>query len=221
MSLGALTDSKTAVFPDVPLAIASGDFWVEEKDASQLMLPVLKAAITYQLLTPIVSERSIDSATKHIVSRLESLRDSYDLGDSALARGGLLDADSMGRPLSTLRLAQSTARAEWNDTVNSGELKHSWDQILEPALREFIETSELKSEREQEGGPGTKLGKFDTKILRVLKALDDGVRGSLGPTLELIAGEASLERHIAAESLTKLKDAGVIYEPRAGHYRLV
>lgn len=221
ISLGALTDSKTAVFPDVPLAIASGDFWVEEKDASQLMLPVLKAAITYQLLTPIVSERSIDSATKHIVSRLESLRDSYDLGDSALARGGLLDADSMGRPLSTLRLAQSTARAEWNDTVNSGELKHSWNQILEPALREFIETSELKSEREQEGGPGTKLGKFDTKILRALKALDDGVRGSLGPTLELIAGEASLERHIAAESLTKLKDAGVIYEPRAGHYRLV
>jgi hypothetical protein len=221
ISLGALTDSKTAVFPDIPLAIASGDFWVEEKEASLLMLPVLKAAITYQLLTPTVSERSIDSATKHIVSRLESLRDSYDLGDSALARGGLLDADSLGRPLSTLRLARSTARAEWNETVNSGELKRSWDQILEPALREFIETSELKSEKEQEWAPGTRLGKFDTKILRALKALDDGVRGSLGPTLDEIAGEASTERHVAAESLTKLKDAGVIYEPREGHYRLV
>jgi hypothetical protein len=221
ISLGALTDSKTAAFPDIPLAITSGDFWVEEKEASQLMLPVLKAAITYQLLTPNISDRSIDSATKHIISRLESLRDSYDLGDSALARGGLLDADSLGRPLSTLRLSQSTARAEWNDTVNSSDLKRSWDQILEPALREFIEASELKGEREQEWRSGSKLGKFDTKILRALKVLDDGVRGSLGPNLDEIAQEASIERHIAAESLTKLKDAGVVYEPRSGHYRLV
>ncbi|RDE12612.1 MAG: hypothetical protein C4K47_07705 [Candidatus Thorarchaeota archaeon] len=221
LSLGALTDSKTAAFPDIPLAVASGDFWIEEKEASQLMLPLLKAAITFQLLTPIVTERTIDSVTKHIISRLEILKDTYDLSDSALARGGILDADSLGRPLSALRLAQSTARAEWRETVNSSELKRSWDQILEPALKEFIETSELSAEKEKEWGPGTRLGKYDTKILRALKTLDEGTRGSLGPTLDDIAGEASIEKHVAAESLTKLKDAGAIYEPRTGHYRVV
>ena len=221
LSLGALTDERTAAFPDIPLAIASGDFWIEETDSSQLMLPILKSAITYQLLTPMVSARVIDSATMHIVSRLEFLRDSYSLNDSALARGGILDADAMGRPLSTLRLARSTARAEWSDKVSGPQLKHAWDQILEPALKEFIEIAELKTAVEREWGSEARADRFNTKVIRALKVLDTGTHGSLGPTLNEIAGEAGVEKHVAAESLVKMKDAGVIYEPQSGHYRLV
>jgi len=221
LSLGALTDAGTAALPDVPLAIASEDFWVESSDPSQLMLPITKSAITYQLLTPSVSQRSVESSTKHVLSRLEFIRDSFGLEDSALARGHVLDADVLGRPLSVVRIARSTARTEWNDSVTSADLKQSWDQVLEPALKEFIELAELKTATETRWGRESKVDRFNTKVLRALKKLDLGTTGSLGPTLEEIAGEAGVEKHIAAESLMTMKDEGVIYEPRTGHYRLV
>ncbi len=221
LSLGALTDAGTAALPDVPLAIASEDFWVESSDPSQLMLPIMKSAITYQLLTPSVSQRSVGTSTKHVLSRLESIRDSFGLEDSALARGHVLDADALGRPLSVLRIARSTARAEWHDSVTSADLKRSWDQVLEPALKEFIELAELKTTAESRWGQDSKIDRFNTKVLRALKKLDLGTTGSLGPTLQEIASEAGVEKHVAAESLMSMKDEGVIYEPRTGHYRLV
>jgi len=221
VSLGALTDTETASLPDVPLALASEDFWIETGNPSHLRLPILKSAITFQMLTPEITKKSLDSGTEHIVSRLEAMRESFNLEDRALARGNLLDADALGRPLSTLRLARSTARAFWNDKVTTKDLKHAWDRVLEPALKEFIELTELKEGAEKDWGKGSRIDKFNTKVLKAVKKLDAGKRGSLGPTLTEIAEEADVERHVAAETLARMKDSGVLYEPRPGHYRLV
>ncbi len=221
VSLGTLTETETASLPDVPLALASEDFWVETGNPSQLRLPILKSAITFQMLTPTIAKRSIDSGTEHILSRLEAMQESFDLDERALARGNILDADALGRPLSTLRLARSTARAYWKDKVTAKDLKHAWDRVLEPALKEFIELTELKDSAEKDWGKGSRIDKFNTKVLKAIKKLDSGKRGSLGPTLNEISEEAGVERHVAAETLARMKDSGVLYEPRPDHYRLV
>ena len=221
VSLGTLTEAETASLPDVPLALASEDFWVETGNPSHLRLPILKSAITYQMLTPEIGKRSIDSGTEHVLSRLETLRESFGLKETALARGNLLDADALGRPLSTLRIARSTARAYWNDKVTAKDMKHAWDRVLEPALKEFMELTELKEGAEKDWGKGSRIDKFNTKVLKAIKKLDTGKRGSLGPTLQEITEEAGVERHVAAETLARMKDSGVLYEPRPGHYRLV
>lgn len=221
VSVGTLTETDTAALPDVPLALASEDFWIETGNPKELRLPILKSAITYQLLSPVVSQRSIDSSTKHILSRLDTLQESFELGETALARGNVLDANAFGRPLSTLKLARSTARAAWNDKITATEIKHAWDRILEPALKEFIEISEIKRTSEVDWGKGSRIDKFNTKVLKAIRSLDTGKRGSLGPTLDEIAREAGVEGYVAAETLTRMKDSGILYEPRPGHYRLV
>jgi hypothetical protein len=221
VSMGTLTESQTASLPDVPIALASEDFWVETGNPSELRLPILKSAITFQLLTPEVSKRSIEAGTEHVLSRLEMLRDSFGLEERSLARGKLLDADALGRPLSTLRLARSTARAYWKNKVTAKDLKTAWNRILEPALKEFIEISELKEGVEKDWGKGSRFDRFNTKVLKAIRKLDSGKRGSLGPTLDEITQEAGVEKHVAAETLTRMKDSGVLYEPRPGHYRLV
>jgi hypothetical protein len=221
VSLGTLTEANTASLPDVPIALASEDFWVETGNPAELRLPILKSAITFQLLTPEVSKRSIDSGTEHVLSRLETLRESFGLEQSSLARGNLLDADSLGRPLSTLRLARSTARAYWKDKITAKDIKSAWNRILEPALKEFIELTELKEGVEKDWGKGSRFDRFNTKVLKAIRTLDTGKKGFLGPTLDEITQEAGVERHVAAETLTRMKDSGVLYEPRPDHYRLV
>lgn len=221
VSVGALTESETAAMPDIPLALASEDFWIETSDPKELRLPVLKSAITYQLLTPEIKSRSIDTGTRHVLTRLELLQDSFGLADSTRARGGILDADTLGRPLSMVRLARSTARAAWNESVSSKDLKDAWNRVLEPALKEFLELSEIKQAAEKDWGKGSRFDKFNTKVLRAIRKLDPETRGALGPTLKEIADEAGVETHVAAETLAKMKDSGVLYEPRPGHYRLV
>ncbi|NHJ12528.1 MAG: hypothetical protein EAX95_02575 [Candidatus Thorarchaeota archaeon] len=221
VSLGALTDTSTSLLPDVPLALAHEDFWVETKDPSHLQLPVLKSSLTYQMLFPKVSQRTIEAGTKYILAGLEDLKERFELSDASLARGHLLDADIKGRPLSAIRLAQSSARGWWNDKITTKDIKQSWSRILEPALKEFIELTELKKGLDTAWGKDRPIYKFNTKVLRALKKLDSGKKGDLGPTLEEIATEAGVERHAAAEALLAMKDSGVLYEPRNGHYRLV
>ncbi|MFX0053932.1 MAG: hypothetical protein ACFFAX_12065 [Promethearchaeota archaeon] len=221
VSLGALTTQETAALPDVPIALASEDFWIETTNPSHLRLPILKSAITFQMMTPAISKRSIESSTRHILSKLEGLKESFGLDDSAFARGHILDADAYGRPLGAIRLARSTARAYWKDKIATADIKRSWDRVLEPALKEFMELTQLKSETERDWGKDRPIHRFNTKVLRALKKLDTGASGFLGPTLDEIAAEAGVERHVAAEALEKMKDSGVLYEPRVGHYRLV
>jgi len=221
VSVGAMTEPETAALPDVPLALASEDFWIETGNPAELQLPILKSAITYQLLAPMVSQRSIDTGTKHVLSRLEALQERFELGASALARGKVLDADSLGRPMSALKIARSTARASWNDKITASEIKQSWDRVVEPALKEFIEIAEVKRKSEEDWGKGSRFDKFNTKVLKAVRQLDTGKRGDLGPTLDEIAQEAGVERYVAAENLARMKDSGVLYEPRPGHYRLV
>ncbi len=88
-------------------------------------------------------------------------------------------------------------------------------------MNEFMELTQLKSETERDWGKDSRAYKFNTKVLRALKKLDTGKTGSLGPTLEDIAAEAAVARHVAAEALGKMKQSGILYEPRLGHYRLV
>jgi hypothetical protein len=221
VSLGTLTETDTASLPDVPIALTSEDFWVETGNPSHLRLPILKSAITFQMLTPTIAKRSIESGTEHILTRLEALRNSFDLDEKSLARGNLLDADALGRPLSTLRLARSSARAYWKNKVTAKDMKQAWNRVLEPALKEFIELTELKEGAEKDWGKGSRIYKFNTKVLKAIKKLDSGKTGDLGPNLSEIAEEAGVERHVAAETLARMKDSGVLYEPRPGHYRLV
>ncbi|MHA1636530.1 MAG: hypothetical protein ACTSUO_06380 [Candidatus Thorarchaeota archaeon] len=221
VSLGSLTDTTTSALPDVPIALTSEDFYVETSNPIDLKLPVLKAAITFQLLTPQVSQKSIDSGMKHVQSRLELLRDSFGLDEKSLARGHVLDADALGRPLSVIRLAKSTARASWKDKITAKDLKRSWDRILEPALKEFIELTQIKDEATTRWGAESRIDKYNTRVLRALQNLDAGKRGSMGPTLAEIAEEAGVERHETAKLLSQMKDDGTVYEPKHGHYRLV
>ena len=221
VSIGTLTETGNAALPDVPLALASEDFWIETGNPTGLQLPILKSAITYQLMTPTTTTRSVESSTKHVLERLENLQESFGLGENALARGQILDADALGRPLSALKLARSTARAYWKDSITAKEMKSAWDKILEPALKEFIELSDLKRVSEEDWGKGSRFDRFNTKVLKAIRKLDTGKTGSLGPTLDEIAQEAGVERHVAADTLAKMKDSGVLYEPRPGRYRLV
>ena len=221
VSIGTLTETDNAALPDIPLALASEDFWVETGNPTELQLPILKSAITYQLMTPTASARSIESSTKHVLARLEALQESFGLEENALARGQILDADALGRPLSVLKLARSTARAYWKEKVSAKEMKSAWDKILEPALKEFMELSDLKKVSEEDWGKNARFDKFNTKVLKAIRKLDSGKSGSLGPTLDEIAHEAGVEKHVAAETLAQMKDSGVLYEPRPGNYRLV
>ncbi len=221
VSLGIETTPETSFLPDVPLAIAHEDFWIETKNPTHLQLPLLKSAITFQMLTPKISQKTVEAGTKHVLSGLDDLKESFGFEDASLSRGSLLDADVLGRPLSVVRLARSSARAGWRETVTAKDLKHAWDRILEPALKEFIEITELKSGLDHRWGKDRPIHKFNTKVLRALKKLDTGIKGNLGPTLDEIAEEAGVERHVAAEALILMKNSGVLYEPRNGHYRLV
>ncbi|MCK4566472.1 MAG: hypothetical protein KAU48_04100, partial [Candidatus Thorarchaeota archaeon] len=221
VSIGALTESDSAALPDIPLALASEDFGVETGDPTELQLPILKSAITYQLMTPTVSARSIESSTKHVLSRLETLQESFGLEENALARGQVLDADALGKPMSTLKLTRSTARASWKEKVTAKEIKYAWDRILEPALKEFMELSNLDKISKEDWGKRSRFYEFNTKVLKAIRKLDSGKSGSLGPTLTEIAQEAGVEKHVAAKTLARMKDSGVLYEPRSGNYRLV
>ncbi len=221
VTLATLTESSTAALPDIPLTIASEDFWIESGNPTELQLPILKSAITYQLLSPEISSKTVEAATSHVLSGLETLQESFDLPENALSRGHVLDANAFGKPLSTLRIARSNARAYWKEKVTAKEVKNAWDKVLEPALKEFIEISEIKDESEKAWGKGSRFDKFNTKVLKAIRSLDTGKQGSLGPTLDEIAREAGVERHVAAETLERMKDSGVLYEPRQGHYRLV
>lgn len=221
VSIGSLTETASASLPDIPLAIASEDFWLETGNPTELQLPILKSAITYQLMTPAASSRSIDSSTQHVLTRLEAIQESFGLQETALARGQILDADALGRPLSVLKIARSTARAYWKEKVTGKEMKSAWDKILEPALREFIDLTETKTDAEGRWGKDARFDRFNTKVLKAIRKLDSGKSGSLGPTLDEIAQEAGVERHVAAETLALMKDSGVLYEPRTGNYRLV
>ena len=221
VSLTSLTEAETSWLPDVPLAIASEDFWIERGNPTGLRLPILKAAITYQMLTPTVSQRTLESSTKHILERLEHMKESFELPDFTMARGQVLDADLMGRSMSALRLARSTARAEWIEKVSAADVRTAWDRILEPALKEFIELTQLKTQAGQGLDERHVYDRFNTKVIRAVRKLDTGKSGELGATLDDIAHESGVERHLVAEQLSRMKDAGVVFEPRPGHFRLV
>ena len=221
VSVGALTNDRTSTAPDIPMALTSEDFWVETRNAIDLRLPIVKSVITFQLLTPTVSRRSVEAATSHILTRIEGLRESFGLDKSALGRGQILDADALGRPLSTVRLARSIARSRWRRRVTARELRHAWDRVLEPALKEFIDVYLLRQEAKREWGTEEVYRQVDTRVLRALKSLDPESAGSLGPTVEEIAYEAGLDATVVAQELEKMKNTGLVYEPRPGHYRLV
>ena len=221
VSMGSLTDKLTSSLPDVPIALTSEEFYVETGNPTDLKLPILKSAITFQLLTPQVNQRSIDAGMKHVISRLEILRDSFGLEDKSLARGHILDADILGRPLSVIRLAKSTARASWKDKITTKDLKRAWDRVLEPALKEFIELTQVKDDATERWGADSKFDRYNTSVLRALQKLDTGKRGSIGPTLYEISEEAGIERHETAKVLVQMKDDGTVYEPKHGHYRFV
>ncbi len=221
VSLAALTEESTATLPDVPLALATEDFWIETRSATELRLPVIKAAITYQLLTPKVSQRSITSAQKHIQERLEVLRSSYGLADESITRGMILDANDMGRPLSAIKLARASARAYWKEKVTAKDLKKAWDKALEPALKEFIEITEVKDKSEKRWGEETRLDRYNTKVVRALQRLDTGKKGSFGPTIDEIIEESGIKKHEVTLALDKMKNDGLVYEPKRGHFRLV
>ena len=221
VSLGLLTDTDTASLPDVPIVLLSDDFWVDTRNADTLRLPIVKSAITAQMLTPAVSKRTVDSSTKYVLSRLDGLKESFGLVDSSLARGGILDADALGRPLSTLRLARSDARASWSKKVVVKDIKRVWNRVLEPALKEFIDLYELKKGAEEDWGKDARFYKLDMKVLKALKKLDTGKSQDLGPTVDEIATEAGVKRHVAVKALEEMKVSGVVFEPRPGHFRLV
>ncbi len=221
VSLGALTTQSTASLPDVPLALASEDFWIETKNATDLRLPVLKTVITAQLLSPAVSLRSVTAGTKHVLGRIHVLRESFGLEDGVLGRGMLLDSDMLGRPLSTLRIARSTARASWEEKITAKDIKSAWDRVLEPALKEFLELTHFAEQVRKEFGEDVRVHKFNTKVWRALKHLDSGLSRDLGPTLQEIASESGMAVHEVSSALDKMKRAGVVYEPRPGHFRLV
>ncbi len=221
VSLGTMTTQSTAALPDVPIALTSEEFWIETRNASELRLPITKAAITYKLLNPSVSHQSIDAGTKHALKRLEVIKESFGLENSALSRGNVLDADALGRPMSMIRLALSSARAYWKEKITVKQLKREWDRVLEPALREFLELSDIKEKAEARWGKDSRYDRYDSRILKALEKLDAGKTGSLGPKLAEIAEEAGVEQHETAQTLTKMKEDGTVYEPRIGHYRLV
>ncbi|MBN2230331.1 MAG: hypothetical protein JW779_12150 [Candidatus Thorarchaeota archaeon] len=221
VSLAAITQSTTGTMPDVPIALATEDFWVESSNPSLYRLPIIKAAITYQLISPEVSQRSIDTGISYIEERLEILRNSFGLEERSFSRGQILDADIMGRPLSAVKLARASARASWQKKITSKEIKKAWDAILEPALKEYIEIAEIKERAASQWDEETRLDGYNSKILRALQKLDSGKKGSPGPTLGEIAEEAGVEKHEAAQTLHQMKDDGVVYEPRLGHYRMV
>ncbi|MFW9918926.1 MAG: hypothetical protein ACFFED_04955 [Candidatus Thorarchaeota archaeon] len=221
VSLAALTEESTGTMPDIPIALATEDFWIESGNPASYRLPIIKAAITYQLISPEVSKRSIDSGISYIEERLETLRNSFGLEEKSLARGRILDADVMGKPLSAVKLARASARAAWVTKVASKDIKKAWDKILEPALKEYIEIAEIKEGASSQWGKETRLDNYNTKVLRALQKLDSGKKGSPGPTLDEIAQEAGVEKHEVAQTLHQMKDDGIVYEPRLGHYRLV
>ncbi len=221
VSVSTMADGNTAPMLDVPIAVSYDDFWVEHPDPRLLQLPVVKAAITFHMMTPRVAARSIEAATKHIIARLEHLRDVFGLPDTALSRGHVLDADLLGRPMSTVRLARSAARGLWRDRVTAKDLKHEWDRVLEPALREFIEVGELQMTTEEIVRAGDTVERHDTCVWRALQRLDTGQRGSTGPTVEEIAREAGVHVSTAERALERMKRDSMVYEPRPGHYRMV
>ncbi len=221
VSLAALTEASTGMLPDVPIALATEDFWVESGNARSYRLPIIKAAITYQLITPEISKRSLESGMAYIEERLEIMRESFGLNDESLARGRILDADVMGKPLSAVKLARASARAAWETKLASKDIKKAWNDILEPALKEYIEIAEIKGDAASKWGKETRLDSYNTKVLRALQKLDSGRKGSPGPTLDEIAQEAGVEKHETAQTLHQMKDDGIVYEPRLGHYRLV
>ncbi len=221
VSVAALTNLSTSAMPDVPLALASEDFWIESGNPAQYRLPIIKSTITYQLLFPEMSKRSMNTSIDYVEERLEIMRNSFGLGEKSLARGRILDANVLGKPLSAIRLARAEARAAWKGKITHSDVKRAWDKVLEPALKEFIEIAEIKEQAETRWGTETRLDKYNTKIFGALQQLDTGKRGSPGPTLEEIALQAGVETYEAAQTLNQMKEDGVIYEPRLGHYRLV
>lgn len=221
VSVAALTNLSTSAMPDVPLALASEDFWIESGNPTQYRLPLIKSAITYQLLSPEMSKRSMNTSTSYVEERLEIMRNSFGLGEKSLARGRILDANVLGKPLSAIRLARAEARAAWKEKITHSDVKRAWDRVLEPALKEFIEIAEIKEQAETKWGTETRLDKYNTKIIGALQQLDTGKKGSPGPTLEEIGLQAGVETYEAAQTLNQMKEDGVIYEPRLGHYRLV
>ena len=70
VSLSTLTDTATAALPDVPLALTSEDFWIETGNPSMLRLPILKSAITYQMLVPAIDKSML--GTECLSQRLRS-----------------------------------------------------------------------------------------------------------------------------------------------------
>ena len=221
VSLAALTESSTATMPDIPIALATEDFWIESGDPTRYRLPIIKAAITYQLISPEISKRSVEAGISYIEERLEILRNSFGLEEKSLARGRILDADVMGKPLSAVKLARASARASWQNKISVKDIKKAWDKVLEPALKEYIEIAEIKEGAQSQWDAETRLDSYNTKVLRALQKLDSGKKGSPGPTLDEIAQEAGVEKHEVAQTLHQMKDDGIAYEPRLGHYRLV
>ena len=221
VSLSSLTDSSTAALPDIPLTLTTEDFWIERTSPRELRLPILKSAITFQMFTPMISQKSVDTSTSYVIERLEHLKDSFDLEDGSLSKGHLLDANLFGRPLSTIRLARSAARAYGKEKVTARDVKHEWKDILEPALREYIEIASLNEETTKDWGEEHPTYKYNSKILRSLRRLDTGKSGSLGPTLKELSEESGVPVYETAKELSKMKDDGVVYEPRPGHFRLV
>jgi hypothetical protein len=84
-----------------------------------------------------------------------------------------------------------------------------------------MELTNLKKGAEDRWGKDARVDRFNTKVFKAIRKLDSGKSGSLGPTLDEIAQEAGVERHVTAETLALMKDSGVLYEPRPGNYRLV
>ncbi len=221
VSLSAMTTQATGALPDVPLALTSEDFWIETRNSLDLRLPILKTVITAQMLIPMVGERTITAGTKYIIVKMQDLKDSFDLDDSVLSRGMILDSDMLGRPLSTVRIARSTARASWKSKITAKDIKTAWDRVLEPALKEYLELTQFKEQARHNYGEDAKTHKFNTKVWRALKKLDSGTLGDLGPTVREIAEEAGVDIPTTSRNLELMKNAGVVYEPRPGHFRLV
>jgi len=220
VSVSSLADPSVMGYPDAPIALVDAEF--SGKFPREYRSLIAKNVLTYLYICPEFSAHDEEESIRYIEKRLNDIRESFELDWRHCARHRVLDANFDGKPLSAIRIALSICRGLGKRKITYEDVKKSWDYVLEPALKEYIEMFLHRYIWEKEGFDTTRLpSRYNVKVLRAVVKLYKNCSCSDGcPTIDEIA-EASGIRDLTKLKLylEELRNGGFILEPKTGHFK--
>jgi hypothetical protein len=201
---------------DVPMVVPE-DTFINRRKTSIDPFDALNYIVISHMKKPIIHDYQDSMA--HIVSKLEKLTGDFDLDPKHLAKFGFLNASYSARPTSIIRESLSLARARNIHLVTTDVVSRVFDDYFKWNFEYVYEIWEDLLTQPLVGGEQVASLRIEYReIVRIIRKYHSSKLP--GVSKEEIIAECKTNPRETNQLLAECLNAGIIYEPLPGYYKL-